>query len=96
MIVLEPDLASAPAVVELSLRAERKSPQTVKSYGDGVRRFIGWAANGVPAVLDRKTLSVRRWAARWGSRAVDGPLSSTRGAPFFGVAFEEGEVTEDR
>ena len=29
---------------ELSLRAERKSAQTVKSYGDGVRAFIRWAA----------------------------------------------------
>ncbi|MFN8031921.1 MAG: hypothetical protein U0Q47_01350 [Mycobacterium sp.] len=27
---------------ELALRAQRKSPQTVKSYGDGVRAFIRW------------------------------------------------------
>lgn len=27
---------------ELSLRAERKSPQTIKSYGDGVRAFLRW------------------------------------------------------
>jgi len=27
---------------ELHLRAERKSPQTVKAYGDGVRRFLAW------------------------------------------------------
>lgn len=26
----------------LSLRAERKSPQTVKTYGDGVRRYLSW------------------------------------------------------
>ena len=26
----------------LSLRAERKSPQTLKNYGDGVRFFLDW------------------------------------------------------
>lgn len=30
---------------ELALRAERKSPQTVKSYGDGVRAYIAWCLN---------------------------------------------------
>jgi site-specific recombinase XerD len=37
------DLALLLASWELALRAERKSPQTVKAYGDGVRRFITWA-----------------------------------------------------
>jgi integrase/recombinase XerD len=27
---------------ELSLRAERKSPQTLKAYGDGVRAYLKW------------------------------------------------------
>ncbi|MGI9085992.1 MAG: tyrosine-type recombinase/integrase [Aeromicrobium sp.] len=39
---------------ELSLRAERKSPQTLKSYGDGVRAYLRWAeANGLEANLSR-------------------------------------------
>jgi len=43
---------------ELALRAERKSPQTVKSYGDGVRRFLDWCQRqGVPATLDRGTVT---------------------------------------
>ena len=43
---------------ELALRAERKSPQTVKAYGDGVRRFLGWCeVEDVPAVLDRPTVT---------------------------------------
>jgi site-specific recombinase XerD len=43
---------------ELALRAERKSPQTVKAYGDGVRRFLAWCdANDRPAVLDRPTVA---------------------------------------
>lgn len=34
---------------ELALRAERKSPQTIKSYGDGVRAFARWCATtGTP------------------------------------------------
>lgn len=39
---------------ELHLRAERKSPQTVTSYGDGVRTYIAWCERaGRAAVLDR-------------------------------------------
>ncbi|GAA3856471.1 tyrosine-type recombinase/integrase [Tessaracoccus defluvii] len=39
----QPDLRDLLTSWELSLRAERKSPQTVKSYGDGVRAFLAWA-----------------------------------------------------
>jgi site-specific recombinase XerD len=43
---------------ELALRAERKSPATVKSYGDGVRRFLTWCADeDRPAVLDRASVT---------------------------------------
>lgn len=38
------DLAELLESWELALRAERKSPQTVKSYGDGVRAFLRWCA----------------------------------------------------
>lgn len=42
---------------ELHLRAERKSPQTVKSYGDGVRAYISHCrAQGRPLEVDRTTL----------------------------------------
>lgn len=52
------DLAMLLEHWELHLRAERKSPQTVKSYGDGVRRFLAWAERtGVPPTLDRRTVS---------------------------------------
>ena len=53
-----PDLAALLPSWELALRAERKSPRTVKVYGDGVRRFLTWAAeHGQTAVLDRPTVS---------------------------------------
>lgn len=52
------DLASLLESWELHLRAERKSPATIKQYGDGVRRFLTWTADtGAPAVLDRPTLN---------------------------------------
>lgn len=52
------DLAVLLTSWELSLRAERKSEQTVKAYGDGVRRFLAWCADdGRPVVLDRATVN---------------------------------------
>src|SRR5918994_369533 len=51
------DLNELLASWELHLRAERKSAQTVKSYGDGVRAYLSWCANnGRPAVIDRRQL----------------------------------------
>lgn len=42
----------------LHLRAERKSPATLKVYGDGVRKFLSWAEGaGVAPVLDRPTVN---------------------------------------
>jgi site-specific recombinase XerD len=40
---------------ELALRAERKSAQTIKSYGDGVRAFLRWCdKRGHSPALDRE------------------------------------------
>ena len=48
------DLAALLPSWELALRAERKSAQTIKSYGDGVRGFIRWCEdNGHCPALDR-------------------------------------------
>ena len=53
-----PDLAALLPSWELALRAERKSPQTVKSYGDGVRRFLDWCTRtSHRPVLDRATVA---------------------------------------
>lgn len=42
----------------LSLRAERKSPETVKSYGDGVRRFLAYCERTTATpVLDKATVN---------------------------------------
>jgi integrase/recombinase XerD len=46
----------------LHLRAERKSAQTVKTYGDGVRGFLSWCAREkITPVLDRPTAD--KWVA---------------------------------
>lgn len=43
---------------ELALRAERKAPQTIKSYTEGVRRFLRWCeANARPVVIDRPSVN---------------------------------------
>jgi integrase/recombinase XerD len=53
----QPCLAELLPSWELDLRHSRKSPQTVKSYSDGVRAYLRWcAANDKPAVLDRRQL----------------------------------------
>ncbi len=53
-----PDLTDLLDSWELHLRAERKSPATLKVYGDGVRRFLTWCAgNDRPAMLDRPTVN---------------------------------------
>ena len=41
----------------LALRAERKSPQTVKTYGDGVRAYLAFCIEqGLPVAIDRQNL----------------------------------------
>ena len=53
-----PDLRTLLGSWELHLRAERKSPATIKSYADGVRRFLAWCADtGHSPTLDRRTVA---------------------------------------
>lgn len=53
-----PDLAALLPSWELALRAERKSPQTIKSYAEGVRQYLRWCSdNDRPLVLDRHQLA---------------------------------------
>ncbi|MGH3968273.1 MAG: tyrosine-type recombinase/integrase [Mycobacterium sp.] len=56
------DLAALLPSWELALRSERKSAQTIKSYGDGVRGFLRWCQDsGHPPALDRNL--VKAWVA---------------------------------
>jgi len=53
-----PDLDALLPSWQLSLEAEHKSPDTVKTYTTSARKFITWcASDGRPAVLDRRTVA---------------------------------------
>jgi len=45
-MVPTPDPADLLPSWELSLRAQRKSPQTIKTYTDGVHRCLAWCGRG--------------------------------------------------
>jgi hypothetical protein len=52
------DLALLSPSWELALRAERKSLQTIKGYGDGVRQYLGWCAEqGRAADLNKSSVN---------------------------------------
>ena len=55
---VNPDLAELLLSWELALRAERKSPATLRVYVGGARHFLGWCQRtGAPARLDRATVT---------------------------------------
>jgi integrase/recombinase XerD len=53
-----PDLAELAESWLVHLRAERKSPSTLRIYRAGVKAYLAWCAdNGQPAILDRNLLA---------------------------------------
>ena len=54
-----PTPSSTPGL--LALRAERKSPQTLKTYGDGVRFYLDWCETNAVEPLTRSSLNL--WVA---------------------------------
>jgi site-specific recombinase XerD len=53
-----PDLGELLTSWELALRAERKSAQTIKAYGDGIRRYLSWCADeGRHPSIERASVS---------------------------------------
>lgn len=81
---------------QLGLRAQRKSPQTLKAYGDGVRFYLAWCTQeGVPP-LARSSLNL------WTAHLLDaGAAASTARSRQLGVRrftswlAEEGEIETD-
>jgi site-specific recombinase XerD len=52
-----PDLTALLPSWQLAMKAERKSPGTIKVYGDGVNKFLRWCTDtGQPAELTRTTV----------------------------------------
>jgi integrase/recombinase XerD len=81
----------------LHLEAERKSAETLKAYGDGVRRFLDYCASaGVDPVLDKPTVEAFQRAlldaGKAPSTVVSRQLSLRR---FSAWLVEEGEAPVD-
>jgi site-specific recombinase XerD len=81
----------------LNLRAERKSPQTVKSYGLGVRLYLSWCQRvGLPVELDRRTVSA--WVTDLldaGAQAATARSRQLAVRRFSTWAAAEGEIDRD-
>lgn len=82
---------------QLALRAERKSPQTLKTYGDGVRFYLAWcAAEAVPDVLTKAALN--GWVAELlggGAAASTARARQLAVRRFATWLAEEGEIPAD-
>ncbi len=96
----KPPALDLPALLpswELALRAERKSPQTIKSYGDGVRGFIRWCqTNGHSPALDREL--VKGFVADLLAAGAEASTARSRqlGVRRFSAWLtEEGEIDDD-
>lgn len=91
------DLAALLPSWELALRAERKSAQTIKSYGDGVRSFLRWCdTEGRSPALDREL--VKGWVAALLEAGAEPATARARqlGLRRFSVWLEEeGEIDSD-
>ncbi|GAA1987185.1 hypothetical protein GCM10009817_30870 [Terrabacter lapilli] len=90
------DLRLLAASWALALRADRKSPQTLKTYSDGVRFYLAWCEAQVADPLARASL--RAWVAELldsgaaASTAVARQLAVRRFAAWLA---DEGEIATD-
>jgi len=93
----QPNLAVLLGSWELSLRAERKSPATVKAYTTGVLQYLAWCAEAdAPAVLDRR--QVARFVDSLLTRGVQPSTARARQLGirrFSAWLAEEGELDAD-
>lgn len=81
---------------QLSLRAERKSPQTLKAYGDGVRQYLTWCAHNDAPIASRASLN------QWVAALLDGGAAASTARSrqlavrrFASWLVEEGELATD-
>jgi integrase/recombinase XerD len=92
-----PDLAELLGSWELALRAERKSPATLKVYLGGVRHFLAWCQRtGTPARLERATVTA--YIADLLDRGAGGNSAKVRQQAlrrFAAWLVEEGELDTD-
>jgi site-specific recombinase XerD len=93
----ELDLAELLPSWELSLRAERKSPATIKVYGDGIRKFLSWCdETGRSPALDRRlTTAFVAALLDAGAEAATARSRHLSLRRFSAWLVEEGELRED-
>ena len=90
------DLRLLAASWALSLRADRKSPQTLKAYGDGVRYFLDWCERHEATPLSRASL--RGWVSALldgGAAAATARARQLAVRRFSAWLAEEGEIGTD-
>lgn len=90
------DLRSLAASWMLSLRAERKAPQTLKLYGDGVRFYLLWCERCQADPLARDSL--RAWVAELLESGMAPTTIRARQLPvrrFAAWLADEGEIDAD-
>jgi integrase/recombinase XerD len=91
------DLAVLLPSWELAMRSERKSPATVKVYGDGVRAFLRWCdEHGHPPALDREL--VKGFVADLLDAGAEATTARSRQLAmrrFSAWLAEEGEIDDD-
>lgn len=81
---------------QLALRAERKSPHTLKTYGDGVRLYLAWCSREGVEPMVRSNLNA--WTA---ALLGDGAAATTARTRQLGVRrfaawlYEESEIVAD-
>lgn len=96
---MSPSVEELQALAEswaLSLRADRKSPQTIKAYGDGVRFFLAWCQAHDADPLQRAT--IRTWVAELldgGSAASTARSRQLAVRRFTAWLDDEGEIETD-
>lgn len=80
----------------LSLRADRKSPETIKSYGDGVRFYLDWCRREGASPLDRASL--RAWVTSLldiGAQPTTARARQLAVRRYAAWLAEEGEIPDD-
>ncbi|WP_281688899.1 tyrosine-type recombinase/integrase [Pseudonocardia thermophila] len=91
------DLSALASSWELHLRAERKTPQTIRSYLTGVRLYLEWCQRtGRPAELDRH--AVRAWVAELLDSGAEPATARARQLAvkrFSAWLADEGEIDRD-
>jgi integrase/recombinase XerD len=95
MVSTLPDLAALLPSWQLSLKAERKSPGTIRTYSDGVTKFLRWCADtGHPAELTRP--NVQAFLADLIDDGMEGNTARSRDLAlkrFAAWLLDEGEIT---